>query len=245
MQEWCTKYFNEEYLLKYGTQKTEERTIEEVDFIVRALNIKRGQNVLDMPCGFGRHTNELINRGIDAHGVDLTRIFIDKAVAYHPNREDCFVCADMRYISEDLHTVFDNIFNFFTSFGYYSDEDNSQVIANISQLLKDNGKFLIHVRNREWLLQNFVKNQFAEYGDRTELIRREFDLSTSRMNTHLTFCHNGIQDKVTQSIRFYSLTEMTKIFHNNGLKVIQTYGDIKFESYTINSEWMVVIGQKI
>ena len=40
-----------------------EHTAEEVDFVVEALGLKGVERVLDLACGFGRHSLELARRG--------------------------------------------------------------------------------------------------------------------------------------------------------------------------------------
>jgi SAM-dependent methyltransferase len=56
-------------------------TGQEVDFIVEALGLEPGMRVLDVGCGPGRHSNELAQRGIEAHGVDISGRFIELARA--------------------------------------------------------------------------------------------------------------------------------------------------------------------
>jgi cyclopropane fatty-acyl-phospholipid synthase-like methyltransferase len=53
-----------------------EVTKQEVDFLVSELKLQQGQNILDMPCGFGRHAIELEKRGFNVTGADISQTFI-------------------------------------------------------------------------------------------------------------------------------------------------------------------------
>lgn len=54
-------------------------TVQEVDHIVDVLGLLPGDRVLDVGCGTGRHSHELARRGIEVHGIDISRRFIDIA----------------------------------------------------------------------------------------------------------------------------------------------------------------------
>ena len=56
-------------------------TVNEIDFIVRQLDLKPGARILDVGCGPGRHSHELARRGFLVHGIDISQAFIDLATA--------------------------------------------------------------------------------------------------------------------------------------------------------------------
>jgi cyclopropane fatty-acyl-phospholipid synthase-like methyltransferase len=51
-------------------------TKQEVDFLLSELNLQKGQHILDIPCGFGRHAIELSKRGFNVTGIDISETFI-------------------------------------------------------------------------------------------------------------------------------------------------------------------------
>ncbi len=56
-----------------------EQTTAEADFLIQNLNCEPGARLLDVPCGNGRLTFELANRGYRVTGVDLAEEFIEEA----------------------------------------------------------------------------------------------------------------------------------------------------------------------
>ncbi len=62
--------------LRYSFTKGTEQ---EVSFLVDVLGLERGQAVLDVGCGPGRHARALGERGILVHGVDISARFVELA----------------------------------------------------------------------------------------------------------------------------------------------------------------------
>ena len=56
-------------------------TVNEIDFIVRQLDVKPGARILDVGCGPGRHSHELARRGFLVHGIDISQAFVDLATS--------------------------------------------------------------------------------------------------------------------------------------------------------------------
>lgn len=54
-------------------------TVQEIDFLMKHLDLKPGHRVLDVGCGPGRHAHELARRGVAVHGIDISQDFIDIA----------------------------------------------------------------------------------------------------------------------------------------------------------------------
>ncbi len=51
-------------------------TKQEVDFLLSELNLQKGQQILDIPCGFGRPAIELSKKGFNVTGIDISKTFI-------------------------------------------------------------------------------------------------------------------------------------------------------------------------
>lgn len=64
---------------KYDTQDFTLGTIGECDFIEQELNFDKSLKILDIGCGTGRHTIELVKRGYSVVGVDLSEAQLARA----------------------------------------------------------------------------------------------------------------------------------------------------------------------
>lgn len=57
----------------------QERTKEDVKGVIRLLGLKGGEKILDIPCGYGRHSIELAKRGFCVAGSDINPVHLKAA----------------------------------------------------------------------------------------------------------------------------------------------------------------------
>ena len=118
----------------------------QVDFLIKQLHLKGTEKILDLACGFGRHSLEFARRGYDVTGIDITPAYIDYAneQAKKENLNAKFICQDIRTITFDKE--FDVVLNMADgAIGYFEDDgENHKIFSVIAKALKNGGKHFIH-----------------------------------------------------------------------------------------------------
>ncbi|MDR2385528.1 MAG: class I SAM-dependent methyltransferase [Tannerella sp.] len=143
----------------------EQRTENEIRMIYELLKLKKGDSLFDCPCGWGRHATQLAEKGINVFAIDLNKQYLQmfkeslqtKSESMQ-NRVEIKNC-DMRNISNH-HTLYDFGINMFSSFGFFDDNENQKVAQNFYNLLKPNGKMLIHL---DFNAQRILKGKENDY----------------------------------------------------------------------------------
>ena len=140
---WYQEWFGEEYLELYA-HRDEEEARQQVAFFRQQCGLVSGP-VLDLACGTGRHIQELQSLGYHAVGCDLSYTLLRTGIReYGPMP---LARADMRHLPF-CDGVFAGLVNFFTSFGYFSAEDeNAQVVREMARVLEPNAVFLFYYLN--------------------------------------------------------------------------------------------------
>ncbi len=245
---WYTEFFNEDYLRIYSERLSHDVTERETSFVVDSLGLQEGARVLDLACGHGRHAIALARRSMVVTGQDLNEDYLCKARAdaVREGVEIETVHGDMRDIP--FTSEFDAVINMFTAFGYFdSDDEDVRVLQSVGNSLKGDGQFLLDTINREWVLANYVQNDWHTDDDgNTFLEHREFDLVTGR--NHVTFtivtADGTRRESPGHDIRLYTLAELVRLFDASGLRVSATYGDYDGSPYAIHSPRMIVVATK-
>jgi ubiquinone/menaquinone biosynthesis C-methylase UbiE len=243
---WYDEFFKEDYLRIYASFLTEERTKTDVDFIAEVLNLPAKSKILDLACGYGRHTIPLAKMGYDMTGLDYTAKFIQMAEekAKSENVQVEFLVGDMREIPFENH--FAGVISYFTSFGFFSDEENLEVLKGVSNSLKKEGKFLLDIINREFVIKNWRPKDWDRLEDGTLVLEENIlDLMTNRTRNYITIIDKKGERTKSFELRLYTLQELVYLLEKVGLKIIQTYGKKDKSPYSIDSGRMIILSQKV
>src|SRR5262245_22056931 len=118
---WYDTFFRGLYSQVLPRTFDETSTHRDVALIRKLLRLRRGQSVLDIPCGMGRISIPLAKLGFSVTGVYLISDYLARArrEAKRAGTGARWVQSDMRKIAFD--SEFDAAFNWFGSFGYFSE----------------------------------------------------------------------------------------------------------------------------
>lgn len=139
-----------------SAHKWATHTDHEANHIIEACRLSKGQRVLDIGCGMGRHSNALASRGLSVSGVDYLDAYIQMAREEsrrntHSNVE--FICRDCR--EGDFGIDYDAVICLYDVIGSYADDrENEKILHQIAKSLKTGGYALISVMNYELTSMN-------------------------------------------------------------------------------------------
>jgi SAM-dependent methyltransferase len=221
---WWEDLFNDDYL-RTVEKLSDEQIAREADFIEDSLGIERGGALLDLGCGTGRHAIELARRGYEMVGFDLSLAMLARAgdEAQERSAKLNFVQGDMRDMT--FEEQFDGIYCWNTTFGYFEEDKNAQVVEHIRRALKLGGLFLLDVVNRDFIMRQSPSLAWFEGDGCVCMDEMNIDFITSRMRVKRTMMlDDGRSREIEYSMRVYSLHELGKVLHDHGFKVCEVSG---------------------
>ena len=198
----------------------------EASFIETSLRVPAGGRILDLACGYGRHTIPLAAKGYELVGLDLSLDML-KAALTRAQAESLaikFVHGDMRDLN--FRELFDGAFCYDSSFGFFSEPENLMVLRGLGDALKRGGRLLIDVANRDYAIRGIPTRNWWE-GDGC-LVQEdiEFDHTTSRLAIkRFAVFADGMQREYNISMRLYSLHELLRMLQMVGFEVREVSGN--------------------
>jgi SAM-dependent methyltransferase len=197
---------------------TEDRAAAEIDEVERLVGSVSGR-VLDIGCGFGRHSIELASRFADVTGIDSSAAMVDAARvrAVEANQFADFICM----AAEDFHEVarYDLAICLGTVLGQQKlvrreDDPHRELLRHVKQALRPGGQLVVEVPDRDRAVPALVAAEQIDDGK----ITRSFDKRESTITERFT-ASSG--DLYRQTYRVFDRTELVDLLHDAGFSVQQ------------------------
>lgn len=238
---WFETWFNTSYYdLLYRSRNAQEAA-EFLDHLLAYLHPAPGATMLDAACGKGRHAVYLASKGYDVTGIDLSFRNIREA-AKMENAHLSFLQHDIRRLFRVNY--FDYIFNFFTSFGYFStNREQAQTLHNFALGLKRGGTLVIDFLNAGKLQAPHEGEETRDIDAIHFHIRKLFDgtftikeIAVDDHGTRHTYYEKVMAMRCADFVRFLSAA---------GLEIRDKFGNYALEPFDeAHSERLIIVARK-
>jgi SAM-dependent methyltransferase len=242
---WWENFFHGVALDFWRAAIPAELTRAESEFIAKQLQLTNSAKVLDVPCGNGRLSIELAQRGFALTGVDIAKEFMDEAMS---SSLQAGVNIDWR--NQDMRDLpwsgeFDGAFCFGNSFGYLDDDANADFLKAVSRTLKPGRRFILDAPAiAECMLPTFQPSRSIELAGIKVDIEHRYDHEQGRMFNDFTFTRDGVVDKRPSSQRTYTYRELIELLRAASLELVAAYGSLTEEPFKLGAHRLLLVSQK-
>ncbi len=223
---WFASWFDSPYYHILYKERDEKEAQLFMDNIVHYLNLPEDSKILDLACGKGRHSIYLNQMGFQVTGADLSSNSIAIAKDFE-NETLNFVEHDMR---KPFVQKFDAIFNLFTSFGYFeNEEDNFTTLKAIKESVSEYGFAVIDFMNVPNVLSNLVPEEVKNVENIDFHIKRY--LKNGYIYKEIDFEDQGEKYHFTEKVKAITLEDFETLMENAGIYLLDVFGDYKLKKY--------------
>ncbi len=201
-----------------------ERTGSEIDRALTMLRPEGGERILDLACGTGRHSLELVRRGFSVVGVEIgpELVEIARRDADQEGLEATFVQGDLREL--DFAEEFDIVLNLNDgAVGYFeTDEENLRTFEVISRALKPGGQNLIQVPNVLYARAHLPQRSWIPSSSMVELVEHRWNKKDRYMEGAMIPVRFGevledLDKRIEFRQRLYTVDELREIYASVGM----------------------------
>ncbi|HJZ89139.1 MAG TPA: methyltransferase domain-containing protein [Polyangia bacterium] len=232
---WWHDFFDEEYVRLFAVFTPPERSQREADALWSLLGLSAGSRLLDAPCGYGRLSVPLAERGARVVGVDYSEALLRQAESARgplpPDR--------LRFLRHDLRqplseSGFDAAINVFSSLGYGSEEDDLAILRTLAAAVRPGGLVLVETNHRDVAVSMLAHgNRLAQRLDDGTLLIEEprFDAVAGRIETSWYWSGPRGSGQKAGSLRVYSITELVRLMEAAGLRLRSAHSGLSAQPY--------------
>jgi SAM-dependent methyltransferase len=220
-------FFSDFYLRAYADDERRDEAEAQALAAARMSGVEVGGELLDVPCGFGRHSVPLARAGYRVTGVDRSAALLGEARRRAgADRWPKLARADYRELPF-ADESFDGAVNLFTSLGYLGDEEDVHVLSEIGRVLRPGARLVIETSHRDMIVLRWQDTDWRLLGEgRLLLEQRTFDAAAGVAQTTQTLIDGGgARESRTWSVRVYTATELLAMLERAGFTEAKAYGD--------------------
>lgn len=225
-KDWFTSWFNTPYYHILYKHRNDADAKLFMQNITSFLQLPKTAHIADVPCGKGRHAIYLNSLGYKVTGGDLSKNSIAHAKQFENDRLH-FEVWDMR---QTFQNKYDAVFNLFTSFGYFDDDNEDLAVLKAMKTgLNNNGVLVLDFLNVIKTKNELVAEEVKEIDGIEFHIKRE--IKDGFILKHISFFAEEQQHSYTEKVKFLDLDKMKNYFNKVGLTIIDTFGDYNLSAF--------------
>ena len=241
--------FNDDFAYFYAERVGAARTTADLEFLETITALRPGERVLDLCCGEGRIANHLATTGAGVIGLDSSLDYLRRAGGATPESQPTgtgewrvppgagttrtpprppppparYVAADARHLP--FVATLDLIICWYTSFGYFDDETNREVLSELRRALRPGGGLVLDLDAKEHLLRSRLPTQVRERGDDVMVEQFRWEETTSRVRAMRTVVRDGEVRRTSYFVRVFAPEELECWLADAGLVAIEILGE--------------------
>jgi len=219
----------------------------ETDFIIDTGKLKENHRVLDLMCGYGRHTLELAKRNIEVTAVDNLKEYIEE-IRNETKINDLpveVICDDI--LNAEFRAVYDAAICMGNSFAFFTKQDAVSILKKTADHLKPGGILMIN----SWMIAEiaikyFREKEWHDAGDFKCILENRFCFFPSRVESEQTIVGPGGIREVVQGIDYiFTLDEMESMFNEAGLKTRDLFSTPRKRKFTFGDSRIYIVAEKL
>ena len=197
----------------------------DVQFAVGQLRLRPGDRVLDLGCGWGRHSLALAAHGLNVTGLDLSRDLLALA-KYNARRHNLYI----NWVEADIANLplrgsFDAVAQFWGNFltWFPTPQQTLEVLWHVTNLLRPGGRLLIGTS--DWQPDLPARSQeWDEWDGGAAIYRQKFDQERRLLETQtIIFGPEHERQEFRRQTWWPSYQDMEALFAQTGLAVCARY----------------------
>ena len=224
-----------------------ELTIKEVDFMLQHFHLRTGSTVLDLMCGYGRHTIALAEKGMIVTAVDNLTDYTDEIRQTALERSLPIETITSDALLFDSTKQYDLVICMGNSLNFFNAEDTRRILFNIASALKPGGSLLISSWSiAEIAIRNFKEKAWSYIGELKYLTDSKFLFQPARIETESMIINGDGHVETKSAIDYiFTIAELEAMLALAGFNLKDIYSIPGRKKFTLGEPRIYLVAQKL
>ncbi|GAA4732528.1 class I SAM-dependent methyltransferase [Flavisolibacter ginsenosidimutans] len=218
----------------------------ECDFVEDIAQLKKGDAVLDIMCGYGRHALELARRGYTVTAVDNSAGYVKEIENAAATEALAIEAIAEGALAVPLQKNYKAVLCMGNSFAFFNRNDALALLKKLSAHLQSDGILIInswmiaeiaikHFREKEWIALDGYKY----------LLDYKFQFHPSRIESEHTLVSADGRVEVIHGVDYiFTLAEMEAMFNEAGLVTKAMYATPRKRPFKMGDNKIYIVAAK-
>jgi SAM-dependent methyltransferase len=207
----------------------------EADFIEDVAGLKKNDRVLDLMCGYGRHSIELARRGYKLTSIDIEPDYI-KEIREKSDAEKLDIDAISASVTNELpDKEFDAVICMGNSIAFFPANELENLFSALASKMKPEGKLILN----SWMIaeiaiRHFKEKEWHELKDFRYLISNKYFLDPARIeSTHIFSDIAGKEEKINAVDYIFTTGELQNVLKKAGFSLENVFSTPRKKIFAI------------
>jgi cyclopropane fatty-acyl-phospholipid synthase-like methyltransferase len=218
----------------------------EVDFVEEIAQLKKQNAVLDIMCGYGRHSIGLAKRGYRVTAIDNSKEYIDEIEAL-AKTESLSIDAKQEDVSQAKFSgKYDAAICMGNSFAFFGSETATAILQEIADCLPLGGIFIINTWTiAEIAIKNFQERTWHYVDDYKFFTESKFLFQPTRIESNYTILAASGEMETLKGIDYiFSFAELELMLNKAGFKMGDVYSTPRKRKYNFGDGRAYIVAVK-
>jgi SAM-dependent methyltransferase len=241
---WFAAWFDSPHYHTLYAHRSDTEAAAFIDALIDRLQPGDDASILDLGCGAGRHARYLASKGFGVTGLDLSAASIHRAQRFER--------PGLRFLRHDMRVpfgqqAFDYVFNMFTSFGYFADAAEHQlVVRNIANALQPGGRLVLDYLNVHHAEARLTPAEIKQIDGVTYRVTRWSDSTHFYKRIQIDAAADAAAGEHVERVAKLTYADFDDMFTRCGLSIEAVYGDYALQPYDVRtSPRLILVARRI
>lgn len=218
----------------------------ECDFLADIARLEKSDAVLDLMCGYGRHSLELGRRGFSVTAIDNSPDYIAEINAKAQQEALPVEAFAVSALQATLSHSYKAAICMGNSFAFFNREDATALLKKVASHLTNDGVLVIN----SWMIaeiaiKHFREKDWIEVDEFKVLMNNHFRFHPSRIESeHTVIAERGVMETIQGVDYIFTLSELEEMFREAGLRTLSLFSTPRKKPFRLGDSTVYIVAKK-